>query len=61
MQLLNEALAKHLEAVEGNLVKNIQGNFEFFSDAFNNFDGMKDDMRYIASKAQSMREHNEAL
>lgn len=48
---MNETLAKYLEAVEGNLVKNIQGNFEFFSDAFNNFDGMKEDMRYIADKA----------
>lgn len=55
---MNEDLARYLEAVENNLVKNIQNNFDFFTDAFNNFDGMKEDMRVIAEKAASMRQHN---
>ena len=48
---MNDTLSKHLELVESNLVRTIQGNFEFFSDAFTNFDGMKLDMVYIADKS----------
>ena len=48
----------YLDIVEGNLVRNIQGNFDFFTDAFNNFDSMQHDMNEIASKAQSMKQHN---
>jgi hypothetical protein len=58
---LNENLSRYLEVVENNLVVNIQNNFDFFTEAFNNFDGMKEDMRTIAVKAASMRDHNERL
>ena len=47
----NEGLNKYLEIVESNLVRNIQGNFDFFTDAFNNFDGMKEDLKLISDKA----------
>jgi hypothetical protein len=45
---LNEDLGKYLETIEGSLIQNIQQNFNFFTDAFNNFDGMKADMAVIA-------------
>lgn len=41
---LNENLHIYLEIVESNLVTNIQSNFDFFTDAFNNFDEMKLDL-----------------
>ena len=58
---LNEDLSRYLEIVESNLAKNIQKNFDFFTQAFKNFDGMKEDMQVIASRAASMRGHNERL
>ncbi|CDW75065.1 UNKNOWN [Stylonychia lemnae] len=57
----NESLAKYLEIIESNLVRNIQSNFDFFTDAFNNFDGMKDDLKMISQKAQNMKMHNEKI
>ena len=48
-------MGQYLEIVESNLVRNISNNFDFFTEAFNNFDGMKEDMRVIAQKAASMR------
>lgn len=58
---LSDNLNKYLEIVEGNLVRNIQQNFDYFTDAFTNFDGMKEDMMVIQEKASSMRTHNELL
>jgi hypothetical protein len=54
-------LGRYLEIVEGNLVRNIQQNFDFFTEAFNNFDSMNEDMRVIAEKAMQIRMHNEVL
>lgn len=55
---LNDNLNRYLEVVETNLVKNIQENFDFFTDAFNNFDGMKEDLRIISEKAMLMKGAN---
>eukprot|EP00347_Sterkiella_histriomuscorum_P013600 403364097 len=60
-QNYNESLAKYLEIIESNLVRNIQSNFDFFTDAFNNFDGMKDDLKTISQKALNMKRHNEKI
>ena len=58
---LNEDLNKHLEIVEENLVKNIQENFDFFTDAFNNFDEMKADLTSIGEKATAMKNCSNSL
>ena len=47
----NDNVGGYLEIVEDNLVRNIQNNFDFFTEAFNNFDSMKLDMNAIAHKA----------
>lgn len=52
---LNENLNKYLEIVESNLGRNIQDNFDFFTNGFNNFDGMKEDLRIISEKATNMK------
>lgn len=54
----NENLNKYLEIIESNLVRNIQQNFDFFTEAFNNFDGMKEDLKTISEKAQAMKKCN---
>ena len=58
---LNENLNKYLETVESNLVHNIQSNFDFFTDAFTNFDGMKEDLRTISARASSMRQCTQTI
>lgn len=50
-QKQNDNLNKYLEIVEGNLVSNISEHFDFFTNAFNNFDGMKNDLSVISEKA----------
>jgi hypothetical protein len=59
--LLNDGLNKHLEIVESNLVKNISEHFDFFTNAFNNFDGMKEDLVVISEKAHSLKQCNQKL
>ena len=58
---LNDGLNKHLEIVESNLVKNISEHFDFFTNAFNNFDGMKEDLVVISEKAHSLKQCNQKL
>lgn len=58
---MSENLNKYLDIVESNLVRNIQENFDYFTEAFNNFDGMRENMKVIEQKAVLMRQHNEAL
>lgn len=57
----NENLSKYLEIIESNLVRNIQQNFDFFTEAFNNFDGMKEDLKTISEKAQIMKKCNNKI
>lgn len=45
---LNEKLSHYLEIVEASLVKNISENFDFFTNAFTNFDEMKEDLSQIS-------------
>lgn len=42
-------------------MRNIQQNFDFFTDAFNNFDGMKEDLKTISEKASNMKSYNENI
>lgn len=58
---LNDNLSKYLEIIECNLVANIQNNFDFFTDAFTNFDGMKADLQHIKEKAHLVKTSNGRL
>jgi hypothetical protein len=36
-------------------VRNISKNFDFFTNAFNNFDGMKEDLASISNSAKNIK------
>lgn len=57
----NQTMNKYLEIVEQNLVKNISENFDFFTNAFNNFDGMKEDLSVISEKASLLKNANDKI
>ncbi len=58
---MNETLNSYLEIVESHLVKNIQNNFDFFTESFNNFDGMREQMGEIRDKAKNLKEFNQRM